>query len=194
MAVTILRLRDDVPGGTRAERADGTDNRGGGAVHQPDRRACRCRCHMMSSLPSPLNSPVPLICQPGPGLNGPTAPTNVAVVPSISQIETVPSSPCQTMSDLPSPLKSPVPLMCQVGPGLMDRRHRQTWRCAVHQPHRGSAIIALPDDVGLAVAVEVAGALDVPGRPRVRADGADKRGVGAVHQPHRRQCRCRPAR
>jgi hypothetical protein len=40
----------------------------------------------MSDLPSPLTSLVPLICQLGPGLKGPTAPTKVVVVPSISQI------------------------------------------------------------------------------------------------------------
>jgi hypothetical protein len=33
-----------------------------------------------------LKSPLPLICQFGPGLNGPTAATDMAVVPSISQI------------------------------------------------------------------------------------------------------------
>src|SRR5262245_30884085 len=31
-------------------------------------------CHRMSDLPSPSKSPVALICQLGPGLNGPTAP------------------------------------------------------------------------------------------------------------------------
>src|SRR5262245_4005551 len=59
-----------------------------------------------------------MISQVGPGLNGPTGPTNVVLVPSISQIAGVPSSPCQMMSDLPSPLKSPVPLISQFGPGL----------------------------------------------------------------------------
>ena len=32
----------------------------------------------------------------------------------------------------------------------------------VHLPHRREAVVVLPDYVGLAVAVEVAGALDVP--------------------------------
>ena len=34
----------------------------------------------------------------------------------------------------------------------------------------GCAVVVLPEDVGLAVAVEVAGAGDLPGRARVRAD------------------------
>ena len=55
---------------------------------------------------------------------------------------------------------------------------------AVHLPHRDLALGVLPEDVGLAVAVEVAGVGDVP----IGADRAD-RGVGgdvvAVHLPHR---------
>src|SRR6266850_295381 len=71
------------------------------------------------------------MCQFGPGLNGPTAPTAVAFTPFISQIAAwplvfchkmsdVPLSFCHRMSDLLSPLKSPVALMCQVGPGLNE--------------------------------------------------------------------------
>ena len=53
-------------------------------------------------------------------------------------------------------------------------------------PDRRRAVVVLPQDVGLAVAVEVAGALDVPARPRIeRADGTDADRVGAVHQPDR---------
>ena len=63
-----------------------------------------------------------MMSQVAPGLNGPTAPTNVALGPSISHIAAVPSSPCQMMSDLPSPLKSPVPLISQFGPGLNPTR------------------------------------------------------------------------
>jgi hypothetical protein len=72
----------------------------------------------MSDFLSPLKSPVALICQPGPGLNGPTAPVASAVTPSISQIAGVPSLFCHRMSDLPSALKSPLSLICQLGPGL----------------------------------------------------------------------------
>ena len=114
----------------------------------------------MSDLPSPLKSPVPLICQLGPGIERADGTANVTLVPSISQIAAVPSSFCHRMSDLPSPLKSPVPLICQHRPGIERRRpHRRPWRWAVHQPHRGRAVIVLPEDVGLAVAVEVAGPL-----------------------------------
>src|SRR5262245_4616975 len=131
-------------------------------------------CHRMSDLPSPLKSPVPLICQSGPGLNGPTAPANVALVPSISHIAAVPLSPCQMMSDLPSPLKSPVALDVPARPWIersdcADKRGTG----AVHQPHRGGAVVALPEDVGLAVAVEVAGVRDVPARPWVEPRRAE---------------------
>ena len=60
----------------------------------------------MSALLS--KSPAPLISQLGPGLNGPIAPANVTLVPSISQIAGVPSSFCHRMSASLSPLKSPV--------------------------------------------------------------------------------------
>jgi hypothetical protein len=67
---------------------------------------------MMSDLPSPLKSPVPLICQLGPGLKGPIWPANVTLVPSSSQSAAAPLSCCQTMSDLLSPLKSNAAAVC----------------------------------------------------------------------------------
>ena len=110
-------------------------------------------------------------------------------MPSISQIAGVPSLPCHRMSDLPSPLKSPLPLICQLGPGLNEpAAPTATALRAVHQPDRRRAVAALPQDVGLAVAVEVAGALDLPARPRIeRAGGTDSHRVDAVHQPDRRR-------
>jgi hypothetical protein len=42
-------------------------------------------CHKMSDLPSPLKSPLPSICQLGPGLNDPAAPIDTTCVPSIRQ-------------------------------------------------------------------------------------------------------------
>ncbi len=61
--------------------------------------------------------------------------------------------------------------------GGADRHHIG----AVHGPDHGRAVVVLPQDVGLAVAVEVAGALDLPARPRIeRADGADGGAGGAV--------------
>src|SRR3954463_6490653 len=71
----------------------------------------------MSDLPSPSKSPVPLMCQAGPGL-GPTKVLLVMVVPFIDQISAWPESFCHNTSALPSPSKSPEPLMCQLVPGL----------------------------------------------------------------------------
>src|SRR5436190_92685 len=99
-------------------------------------------------------------CQSVPGLDEPAAFVDMKLVPFISQIAGVPSLPCHRMSDLPSPSKSPVPLICQLGPRIerADRGDRQGIG-AVHQPDRRGATAVLPEDVGLAVAVEVAGAL-----------------------------------
>jgi hypothetical protein len=84
-----------------------------------------------------------------------------------ARIAGVPSSFCQRMSALPSPLKSPMPATCQLGPGF-----RQTpapnKAGTVHQPDRGRPVIILPENVVVAVAIEVAGAYDLPARSRVR--------------------------
>ena len=57
---------------------------------------------------------------------------------------------------------------------------------AVHVPFGDETSGLLPEDVVLAVVVEIAGALDLPVRTGVeRTNSADKRGVGPVHQPHR---------
>ena len=134
-------------------------------------------------MPSPLKSPVPLICHVGPGFNGPTAPTHVDCAPFMSQIAGVPSSPCHRMSDLPSPLKSPVPLICHVGPGF--ERAGGTHPCrlrTIHEPDRRGAVVALPQDVALVVAVEVAGVDHVPGRAGIRTDRGAVREVRAIVQ------------
>ena len=105
------------------------------------------------------------------------------LAPFISQIAGVPSSFCQRMSALPSPLKSPVARDVPA-----RSRVRQTPASneagAVHQPDRGRAVAVLPENVGLAVAVEVAGPRDVPARSRVRQSPASNE-AGAVHQPDR---------
>ena len=62
-------------------------------------------------------SPVPLICQSGPGFNPITAPPEI-VEPFMSQIEAEPSVFCHRISDVPVPKKLPVPLICQSGPGF----------------------------------------------------------------------------
>ena len=41
---------------------------------------------------------------------------------------------------------------------------------AVHQPHRGGAVVVLPNDVGLAVAVVIAGLQHMPGRAGIESD------------------------
>ena len=56
----------------------------------------------------------------------------------------------------------------------------------VHQPDRGRAVVGLPQDVRLAVAVEIGGCDHVPGRPWIEAHIGSREDVRAVHQPHRR--------
>ncbi len=73
-------------------------------------------CHKISDLPSPLKSPVAIVCQLGGGV--PMTLSEVGVCPSISQIAAAPASFCHRMSDLPSPLKSPVAIVCQLGGGV----------------------------------------------------------------------------
>ena len=130
----------------------------------------------MSALVSPLKSPVLFICQLGPGLNEPTAPADVTLVPSISQIAGVPSWPCQRMSLFTSSLKSPVPLICQLGPGLNEPAAPvdTTFVPSISQI-AGMAVVALPEEIATAVRVEVAGALDMPARSRIGPDCAVER-------------------
>src|SRR4029077_16197341 len=60
---------------------------------------------------------------------------------------------------------------------------------AVHQPHRGRAAVVLPQNVSLAVAIEVGGVLGVPRGARVGERRPRRRnaGAGVVHQPHGRR-------
>ena len=129
-------------------------------------------CHRMSDLPSLLKSPVPLICQLGPGF-GPAAPPPIRFRPFISQMRGLPSLFCHRMSDLPSLLKSPVRLDLPARPRIERAGHAAGYRVqAVHQPDRGRAVVVLPQDVGLGVEVEVAGRLDLPARPRIDGPAA----------------------
>ena len=66
------------------------------------------------------------------------------------------------MSPLPSPLKSPVPTTDQVV-GTSPRPTARGDRGAVHQPHRQVAAGVAPEQVILAVNVEVALSDDRPG-------------------------------
>ena len=140
---------------------------------------------MMSDLPSPLKSPVPLMCQLAPGLNGPDRADERGVVPVHQPhrggaIVVLPQDVGFAVAvEVARGLDVPAGTRVE-GPDRADKRSV----VPIHQPHRGRAVVVLPDDVGLAVAVEVAPGFDVPGRPRV-AKGTDERGVGAVHQPGR---------
>ena len=101
-------------------------------------------------------------CRQGPGRLS-------ARPPSISQMATRPLSLRHRMSALPSPLKSPASVDVPVVPMLPTRRWPGRRSRAVHLPDADRAVVVAPQDVGLAVAVEVAGAGDVP----VVADSAE---------------------
>ena len=90
--------------------------------------------------------------------------------PFISQIATLPLVFCHRMSDLPSPLKSPVPAKCQLGPGSAPTTAAADHAGAVHLPDGDVAAGVLPQDIGLAVAVEIAGAAMLPVGPGRQAD------------------------
>src|SRR5882672_3070354 len=63
-----------------------------------------------------------------------------------------------------------------------DKRPAQ-FRCSIHEPNRGLAIVVLPENVGLAVAVEIAGAFDVPCRTRIAAHHSSGRLRGSIDEP-----------
>ena len=144
-------------------------------------------CHRMSEWPSSLKSPVPTTFQLGPGLAPTVRRRRSGLVPSISQIAAWPSVFCNRMSELPSPLKSPVPTTFQLGPGLAPTGPPPTIGGPVHFPDRDLAVRVLPQDVGIAVVVEVARSDRFPIRPRIGGPtdaAADL--VGSVHFPDRR--------
>ena len=120
-------------------------------------------CQRMSDLPSPLKSPV---AHDVPGRIAGIAEIEGADdwPPFICDSQTWPSSFCQRMSDLPSPLKSPVATTCQAGfPALPRSSELMTWPpFSLRFPDM--AVVVLPEEVGLAVAVEVARRHDMPGR------------------------------
>ena len=82
-------------------------------------------------------------------------PPPITLVPFISQIAAWPFAFCHRMSEWPSPLKSPVPIAFQLGPGLGPRPAADHVG-PVHFPDRGLTVRVLPQNVGMAVAVEVA--------------------------------------
>ena len=105
------------------------------------------------------------------------------VVPFINQISAWPLSFCHRMSDLPSPSKSPAPLTCQVGARIAADQGLLATVVPFISQICGLAVIVLPQNVGLAVAVEVAGANHMPGGARIAADRGAAGDGGAVHQP-----------
>ena len=80
-------------------------------------------------------------------------------------------------------------LICQLGPGLNEPAAPldNTLLPSISQI-AGVPSLPLPEDVGLVVAVELAGGLDLPAWPRIeRAGGTVGQHVAAVHQPDRRR-------
>ena len=143
-------------------------------------------CHRMSDLPSPSKSPLALICQFGPGLNGPAAPTDRAFVPSISQIAAAPPLSCHRMSDLPSPLKSPLALICQLGPGLNEPT-APTNVALVPSISQIAGVPSLPCQrmSDLLSPLKSPLALTCQLGPGLNGPAAPTKGIGAVHQPYR---------
>ena len=92
---------------------------------------------------------------------------------------------CHRMSEWPSSLKSPVPIAFQLGPGLGPTSSAADFVGPVHFPDRGLAVRVLPQDVGMAVVVEVARSDCFPTRPRIGADQSAADHVGPVHFPDR---------
>ena len=120
IVVVVVAGPLDVPARPRIERADGAVGQHGRSRSSARSRVCRCSfCHRMSDLLSPLKSPVPLMCQVGPGLNEPAAllASTVGAVhqPDRGRAVCSPATGCRTCRQA---LKSPVALICQVGPGL----------------------------------------------------------------------------
>src|SRR5947207_11067196 len=58
---------------------------------------------------------------------------------------------------------------------------------AIHEPLGDGAVFILPENVGLAVAVEIARTDLVPVRSRIAADARPRDETGAVGQPDRRR-------
>ena len=93
------------------------------------------------------------------------------------------------MSDNPSPLKSPVPMMRQLGSPLPPIRPARCERSAVHQPLHDRAVCVLPQDVGLAIAIEVPSGADhapvrIAGPTDLRLAEAGRIGT-AISKPER---------
>ena len=71
------------------------------------------------------------------------------------------------MSEWPLSLKSPVPIAFQLGPGLGETGSTADFVRPVHFPNRGLTVRVLPENVGMAVVIEIAGSDRFPTRPRI---------------------------
>src|SRR5204862_229252 len=69
--------------------------------------------------------------------------------------------------------------------GIAADRSAAKLICAVHQPDRGLAGIVLPQNVRLAITVEVTRTFDMPTRAGIAADRSAAKLICAVHQPDR---------
>ena len=125
-------------------------------------------CHRMSALPSPLKSAASLTCQAGRIGEGGSGREHAG--PSIRPTAGVPSAFCHRMSALPSPL-SRGGLLVQVGPVWMERGSGREHAGPFISHTAGVAVVVLPQDVGLAVAVEIAGIFRCPARARIGSSG-----------------------
>src|SRR5580704_8614124 len=131
----------------------------------------------MSDLLSPLKSPTPAIRQSLPII--PAEPPPILLVPFSSHMSTSPLLFRHRMSDLPSPLKSPTRNL----PIVADNAERaSTDQINPIQPSFVNfATVVPPQDVGLAVGIEVANPSNVP----VVADRAGRAStdhLGPVHK------------
>ena len=137
----------------------------------------------MSALPSPLKSPMPLICQSEPTWAGAPLEGRI-VVPSINQMEVHPVEVCcQRMSALPSPLKSPMPLICQSEPTWAGAPLERD-SCSVHNPDVGPPSGGLlPEDVCLTISIEVTNAFDPPVRADLGRSATGGKDSCSIHHP-----------
>src|SRR5260370_27168293 len=108
------------------------------------------------------------------------------------QITGKPLSCCQRISDLPSPLKSAASATCHAGPGL-GKATLLVMLAAVHGPDHRQAAVVLPENIGLAVAVEIGRLSDMPRRPRI-GQGHATGDVGGRPWSRSPASRCRAAR
>ena len=123
--------------------------------------------------------------QLGPGL-GLTAPPPTMLVPFISQIAAWPLVLWKRMSASPAS----VPMACQLGPGLALTGPAADDVGPVHLPDRDLAAGVLQQDVGMAVAIEIAGSDRFPARPGIGADGPAADRCWSRSSPRSRPARC----